>query len=108
MAGATSKDLLEKDIFKLLDIEDVSDEKKQELFQTMMNTVDARAMTRMASELSEKEVEEFTKVAEENDPQKLKNWLETKKIDLPKIVTEEAIRYRVEITELINLSTKGK
>jgi len=106
MALPTVEELLEKDIFQLLEIEGADEATKKQIFQTMLNTVNARAINRVASLLTEKEAEEFKELAERGDPPKLQHWLDEREIDLPKIITEEAIRYRTEIVSLISSADK--
>ena len=104
MALPSVKELLEEDLFKLLDIDKASDEQKQAIVQALINTVDARVINRVASLLSEDDAKEFEKTAEEGDSQGLVDFLVKKEIDLSQIVSEEATRARVEIVELSRLA----
>ncbi len=98
------EEILEKDIFELLDIDGASDERKQQLIQTMVTTVEARVVNRVAELLSDTEADEFKRVAEAGDPQKLADFLVETEIDLPRIVSEEATKHRIEVVQLIKLA----
>lgn len=102
--GLSVEEILEKDIFELLGIENASDEKKQALLQTMTTTVEARVVNRVAAMLDGNAAEKFQELAEAGDAQKLVDFLVDQKIDLPQIVSEEATRHRVEVVELLALA----
>jgi len=104
MAVPTVGEIIAKDIFELLKIEKISDEQKQQLFQTMINTVQARVAARIAALLNEAEAKKFKDLAEAGKTDELKDFLEKQNLDLQKIVGEEAIRYKVEISQLIGLA----
>jgi len=104
MALPNISELLEEDLFKLLNIEDADDQKKLEILQTLTNTVDARVVNRIAETLSEEDAEQFGKLAEHGDQEALVKFLVDKEIDLPAIVSEEATRARVEFVELVRLA----
>lgn len=98
------EEILEKDIFELLGIENASDEQKQELLQTMTTTIEARVVNRVAEMLDDTAAKNFQEIAEAGDADKLVNFLVEQKIDLPQIVSEEATRHRVEVVQLIKLA----
>ncbi len=107
MAGIPSvKEILEKDLFELLGIEKASDEQKQALLISMINTVDARVANRVASFLSDDDAERFQQLANDGDSDGLVDFLVKKGIDLPQIVSEEVTRYRVEVAQLLSLVEK--
>lgn len=89
MALPTVKDLLEEDIFKLLGVENASEEKKVELLNAMTTTIDARVVNRVSDAMEEKDAKKFGEIAEEGDAQKLVDFLVEKNIDLPKIVSAD-------------------
>lgn len=104
MALPTLDELLEGDLFELLGIKEADDKVKKEILEGMMRTVDARVANRVASELSDEAAQEFKDTAEKGDPQALAEFLAGVGVDLPKIVSEEATKHRVEIIELARLA----
>jgi hypothetical protein len=98
------EELLQKDLFELLGVENADESKKKELLETMMRAVDARVLNRVAELLTSKEVEKFNELAETGDPQELADFLVEQEIDLPQIVSEEATKYRIEAVQLIKLA----
>ncbi len=104
---ANVDDLLREDIFKLLHLEGLGEEQKAALIEKMDNTIQARLVTRIASILSEQEAERFSQLAESNDQEGMKTLLTTNGIDATQLATEEAIRFRVELVEMIDLATQN-
>ena len=104
MALPSVQEILEKDIFELLGVSKVNDDKKDALIAQMTNIVDARVINRVAELLDEKEADQFQKIAESGDAQKLVDFLVEQEIDLPQIVSEEATKFRVEFVQLIKLA----
>jgi len=104
MALPTINELLANDLFELLGLSDASDEKKAALIKTMTDTVDARVINRVTTMMSEKDAQEFGRLAESADQERLIQFLVDHQIDLPQIVSEEAARLRVELVELSRLT----
>lgn len=103
MALPSTKELIEKDLFELLGIQDSSDEYKSQLLESMSKTVDARVINRLSDMLSEEDSKKFEELAEDGDSQAIVKLFVDKGIDLPSIVFEEAIKHRAEIVSAISL-----
>ncbi|MEK7202060.1 MAG: DUF5663 domain-containing protein [Patescibacteria group bacterium] len=104
MALPSLQEILEKDIFELLEIEGATPEKKQALLETMTTTIEARVVNRVAEMLDDKSAEVFKEISEAGDSQKLVDFFVDHQIDLPQIVSEEATKHRVEVVQLIKLA----
>lgn len=105
MSSPTVKQLLEENIFDLLGVESASDETKSRLLDALTRLVEAKIVDRLMAEMSEEDAQAFGQIAETGDSQQLVDFLSNKEIDLLKLVTEEAVRARVELVELTNLAT---
>lgn len=95
-------ELLEQDIFSLLGLTNISEEEKNNLIHKFNTTIQARVYRHLAELLSE---EDFNQI-DNLDAHALQEYLQTKEIDLPALVKEEAIRYRVELIAILDLTTK--
>lgn len=104
MALASVQELLEDDLFALLGIEEADEDKKAEVLAAMTQLVETRVINRVASEMNETDAAEFNRLAEAGDSEGLVKFLVDKEIDLPKVVSEEATRARVEFVELTRLA----
>lgn len=104
MALPTVDELMGDDIYTLLGIEDASEERKRALLEQITNLVDARVARRISDSLSEEEAEEFGRIANNGNSQEVIDFLVSKNMNLPAIVSEEAIRARVEVVTLTRLA----
>lgn len=96
-------DIINKDIFELMGAGDMPEEQKRNLYTKMMDTVMNRAMVRVHDTLSEADREEWKKLLDGGDKPKMDGYLHEHKIDLPKILVEEALMLK---TELVDLAKK--
>ncbi len=102
---ANVQELLEKDIFELLHLEGASDEQKEALINKMNESVQARIVVRMASQVSEEEAQQFAHLAENNDQEGMKQFISEHGLDLAQMAAEEALKFRIELAETLDLAT---
>jgi len=103
----SNEDLLEKDIFELLGIQNASEDQKNTILTRMVQTVNMRVAQRIASELSDEEAEEFRQYCESGNSDEVARFLGERDIDLTNIVAEESTKYRVELASMIRLAAAG-
>ncbi|MCL5407291.1 MAG: DUF5663 domain-containing protein [Patescibacteria group bacterium] len=98
------QNILDQDLLELMGAKDMPEEKKQELYQKMAETVQDRVIARIDDQLSETQREEWLKVIDENDKNKMETFLKSKNIDIAKMLVEEAIIYKTEMMSLFKKS----
>jgi len=98
------QNILDKDLLELMGAKDMPEEKKQELYRKMAETVQDRVIARIDDKLSEQEREEWLKLIDENDKNKMEEFLKSKDIDVAKMLVEEAIIYKTEMMSLFKKS----
>lgn len=91
---------MKKDIFELTELDKVSDEEKNEIFQKAYETVVNRVMLRIAELLPEQDLEELTKLIEEESADSVHTFLEQKGIEIDQIATAEAMAYKIELASI--------
>lgn len=96
----TYQDILEKDVLELMGAKDMAEDKKQNLYSKILETVQNRAIARISDQLSEQDFVQWQQVAESKDQQKMQDFLKSHDIDLSKIMLQEALVYKIELTEL--------
>jgi len=102
-------ELLDKDTLELIGGQDLPPEKKQELYLKIAQTIHNRAISRIYKQLSESEGQELDKLLETDDSVKVQDYLRSKGLDLPAILTQEALAYKLEIYELFkNVQNRPK
>lgn len=98
------KELLDKDIFELIGGENLPQEKKQELYQKMAETIENRVIARIDDRLNDQEREEWAKIIDMGERAKMEDFLRSKDIDVSKMMVEEAMVYKMEIKGLYDKS----
>jgi len=93
-------ELLDEDILEIMGGQDLSPEKKEELYLKMTQTIQNRAIARIYDRLSEEEANKLDQLMEADDNHQIEQFLNAKNIDLAKILLEEAIVYKTEMIEL--------
>lgn len=89
-------------IFELLDIKDISDEKKSKIMKDMMTTINNRVLARTLDLLEEQNLrKQFELLLDESDQAKTEIFLSKNNVDLKKIVAEEAILYKMELVDTL-------
>lgn len=94
------KELLEKDLLDLIGGGDLPQEKKQELYTKMAETVQNRAIARIYDQLSEDEGKELDGLIDSGDNNKVDDYLKTKNLDITSLLTQEAVILKAEMVEL--------
>lgn len=101
MSSISYDDILQKDILELLDIQNIPDEKKQEIYTKMYETIETRAMLRLDALLSAEEVETWKKLLQDGDREATRAFLAEKKIDVQKIMLEEMAAFKAQLVFLL-------
>lgn len=95
------RQIIENDILKLLDLDGVSDEKKDELYQKMLSTIQNRVVARLLDELDEKSREKFKKLLDGEKEEEIKKMLANKGININELMAQEALIYKTEVVGLV-------
>ena len=98
--GTSTEDILNKDILELMGAKNMPEEKKQELYQKMMETIQNRMIGKAFDLLEEKDKAEFKRLAEEQKKSELEEFLKARGINLSKMMLQESLLYKTEMAEL--------
>jgi len=96
----SDQDIINKDILEILNLKNLPNNKKQEFYQKMTETIQNRVMAKILDGLNENEKEEFTKLLDENDKQKIEEFLKSHGVDTAKLMLEESVIYKTEMVGL--------
>jgi len=94
------EDILNKDILELMGAGDLSDEKKQELYTKMLETIQNRTIARIFDQLSPEDGEKLKQLIDSNNKTEIESFLKSKGVDIAKMMLEEAIIYKSELISL--------
>jgi len=87
-------DLLHKDFFEILGLENISDEEKEKIMEEVGKTLEFKVLNRIWDILEARDkklLEEWKNLMDSQNLEGIKNFLEREKIDLYQIFFEEAI-----------------
>jgi len=96
----STEDILNKDILELMGAKNMPEEKKQELYQKMMETVQNRVIGKVADMLEGENLEKFKELAQAQKKLELEEFLKSQGINLSKVMLQEALFYKTEMAEL--------
>ena len=91
--------LISDDIFTLMGFTNLEEKKKQELMQKMIETINARVINRLAKTIGEERMLQFIGFVEKDDKEGAKKFLLSEDIDLDKMLAQEALAYKLEMTK---------
>jgi len=88
------QDFLQADLIAELGLEDLPQEKKNDLILRIGELIQQSIILRVLDELNEKDKEEFDKVLAEDNSEKTLAFLQSKLPNLEEIVKEEIIKFK--------------
>lgn len=94
------KDLLAKDIFDLMGTQNMSEEKKAQLYSEMLESIQIRVITRIYQTLNETDKTKWDELAKNNNTSNMEAFLHERNIDVAKIFAEESLLYKAEMVKL--------
>lgn len=97
------KDILDKDLLDLMGAKNMSDEDKAAMYEKMATTVQDRVMLRIYDALTDKERSEFATIVDSGDAGKTNEFLLGKNLNVPKLLVQEAVLYKLEIMSLLKM-----
>ncbi|MCR4278171.1 MAG: hypothetical protein NUV80_03965 [Candidatus Berkelbacteria bacterium] len=100
MASHALEEILQKSIFEVSELENLSEEKKQEIFEQSYETVMNRVMIRIADLLDEHGIDKLKELIDEADAGAVHQFFESNNIDIDQIASSEALAYKVELAAL--------
>lgn len=94
------EDIIHKDILDLMGAGDLSPDHKNKLYQQMAQTIQSRVALHIMDKLSKADREEFRQIVEYGHREQFNEFLAKRHFDVPRLLLEEAVRYKVELVEL--------
>lgn len=98
---ATNLPIKEVDIEKMLQLEKVEDEKTREnILHTAVKLIDLKTLNKVLEDLDKDERQELADIMEEQEPQKVIDYIEGKGMNFTSIVKEQTKTVRKKISEV--------
>ena len=87
---------------ELIGGENMPAEQKEELYKKMMDTIQTRVMARVDGLLADEEAADVRVLLESDDREGFEQFMVEKNIDIKQLYSEEALFYKLELTQLAN------
>lgn len=101
-------EILQTDLFELLGLEKLPSEQKTKLSEKLGDIIMSRVLIRIDNELQAPDVAELKSILNQGDKGAFYKFLEDKNIDLPKIVTQEAMSLKAELVSFVLMKNKAQ
>ena len=104
----TPADFINVDIFTLLGLQGVSQQKKDDLLEVMLYTVTNRVIARILDVLDEPKQKELELLLDETGGDRLVSFFADNGIDYSELFSQESLVYKAEMANLVSDPAKGK
>lgn len=95
-----TNEILDKDIFELMGVKNMSDDQKAQVFQQMLDTIQNRVIARIEDEIPESDREAWLTMLATKDNAKIDAFLKERNIDVKTLMIQEALIYKTEMTAM--------
>jgi len=102
LSSPTFDQLVNEDFFKLLGLQSLSDDDKQEMLDRMNETVRARVFLQIIEHLSQEDREFFDQLPADD----MLPFLQKHNINVEELIINEALNYRLEILAMYTMATQ--
>ena len=94
------QDILNKDVLELLGASELPTEQKAVMYQKMLGILQNRVIMRIDDLLDEADTEGWKQAVDTGNMQTMQEFLESKAIDFPQLLVEEAVLLKSELVDL--------
>jgi hypothetical protein len=98
------KQIFDQDLLDLMGASNMPPEQKADLYEKMANTIQDRVLLRIDDALDEEGRHQFAKIIDTGDHEKTNEFLISKGLNIPKLLIEEAVLYKLEMMSLLKIS----
>lgn len=100
-------EILDTDLFELLGLEKLPTNQKTELAQKLGDIIMSRVLIRIDEQLQAPDIAELKSILDKGDKSIFYKFLEERNIDLPKIVTQEAMSIKAQLASFVLMKNKA-
>jgi hypothetical protein len=102
------KQILDKDLLDLMGVANMPDDKKAELYAKMAATIQDRVLLRVDDALDEEGKKQFGEIIDTGDQAKTNEFLVGKGLNVPQLLVQEAMLYKLEMMSLLKINQNQK
>jgi succinate dehydrogenase flavin-adding protein (antitoxin of CptAB toxin-antitoxin module) len=100
-------EILDTDLFKLLGLEKLPTKEKTQMAQSLGNIIMDRVLIRIDSKLQAPDVAELKSILDTEDKGNFYRFLQERNIDLPEIITQEAMNLKAQLVSFVLIKNKA-
>lgn len=97
--GLSYKDIIQKDVLDLMGFTTLTPEKKEELHQKIYQAIEDRVAARLYEIFNEEDRTQYQSMLDEKKYDEIKTFLNSKGINIDKMLSDEAIAMKMELYE---------
>ncbi|MDD3774146.1 MAG: hypothetical protein PHW50_02610 [Patescibacteria group bacterium] len=101
-------EILNTDLFELLGLEKLPAKEKSQIAEKLGDIIMSRVLIRIDEQLEANDIAALKSILEKDDKGVFYDFLEEKNIDLPKIVTQEAMNLKAELASFVLMKNKAQ
>jgi hypothetical protein len=98
------KQIFDQDLLDLMGASNMPPEQKADLYEKISNTIQDRVLLRVDDALDEDGRKQFGQIIDTGDQAKTNEFLTSKGLNIPKLLIEEAVLYKLEMMSLLKIS----
>ncbi len=96
----TIDQIINGDMLELMGAKNMSPERRAALYNKALDTIYIRILARVDDTLSDAEAQEWKAIVDQGDHARNEAFLRDHKIDLPSLLAQEALIYKLQMVEL--------
>ncbi len=96
----SAEDIINKDIFELMGVSDMSEEQKVELSKQITDTIEKKVFAQIVEKLSDNEIPRWKQLLETGSSADIKDFLAKHNMNLNNLMTQTALDYKTEMADV--------
>lgn len=101
------KKIINDDLLEQLGMGNASDQEKLDAYEQITQNIEDRVLFRVDDNLNDEDKKLFGEIINSGDQAKANEFLLSRNLNVPQLLVEEAMLYKVEIMSLMKLSKQG-
>lgn len=97
----TADEIIDKDILELMGAKNMPEEQKQNIYKSMIETIETRVIAKIDGELSDEDAKELKTIVDGGSKEKFDQYMAEKNINVDQIYAQESIIYKMEMVQLM-------
>lgn len=97
----TADEIIDKDILELMGAKDMPEEQKQQIYKSMIETIETRVIAKIDDQLSDEEAKKLKEIVDRGSKEEFDQYMKELNINVDQIYAQESIIYKMEMVQLM-------